>query len=725
MNSFKIKTIYFLAVIIGLFFCNFAFASTTDGTIDATYKYAWSENIGWINFGCDSCNVHVTDSVLTGYIWSQNYGRINLNPSNNSGVQNDGNGNLSGYAWSENIGPINFSGVTIDSNGQFQGEATGDNTGKINFNYDPTSGCPTCQIVRVITDWRPASSRPSAAATVATSGGGAHFSSGALSSPASPISVAANNGVQYATSSIVILNLKAGSDVAMMSISNYPDFSNASQEVYSPTKSWDLCSGRPTEAVCPADNTIYTIYVKFFTANYGIPSAVISSNIIYVKQIPQKTFIEKLPPFIQPFIPPFLKPTKPIVVPSIPIEQLISKEAPSAMSGKWILLDQRAINRLVFAPLPQDIAMLTEKIPQLEKTFSSLGIARMTDLEKIRTAGLNLPGLTQSLNLPLVNIAPGKLALPKGVPLAQLSPQIKQKLPTEIVFASTGGQLIDFNAVLSLNSKGQPQQKINTVVGKPLELTVKPEKPVKSIKGYLVFKSKTPEPSVSMSFPFGSLVASLISANPVVSQKQAEPINLEQKLVLAEFEYTDPDGDGIYTAEVPAPAVEGEYEVITVIDYQDSTLGRKVISLITVVDPEGYVYEKDSSGRETRIPGAIVFIDWLNPDTKKYELWPAEKYQQENLQTTDVTGKYSFIVPEGFYSLVVDAPGYISYEGKPFEVTEGSGVHINIELKTKYWWLHVIDWKDIVIIIIIFMLCYNFYRDRKRDALLCKEKNIK
>ena len=53
----------------GWFFICPAFASSTNGTIDSIYKYTWGENIGWIDFGVISGNVHVTDSALTGYAW--------------------------------------------------------------------------------------------------------------------------------------------------------------------------------------------------------------------------------------------------------------------------------------------------------------------------------------------------------------------------------------------------------------------------------------------------------------------------------------------------------------------------------------------------------------------------------------------------------------------------------------------------------------------------------
>ena len=117
------------------------------------------------------------------------------------------------------------------------------------------------------------------------------------------------------------------------------------------------------------------------------------------------------------------------------------------------------------------------------------------------------------------------------------------------------------------------------------------------------------------------------------------------------------------------------------------------------------------------ILGAVVSLYELNPDTKQYELWPAKDYQQTNPQTTDVRGVYSFLVPEGYYYLKVDTPGYLDYDGKPFQVSEGSGVHINIELKTRYWWTKIIDWKIILLAIVTILLLYNFYRDKARERI--------
>ncbi len=132
-------------------------------------KYAWSENVGWINFdpGWRS-GAQVSSSELTGYVWSENVGWINLSPryigknlsGYNIGVVNDGNGNLSGLAWGENVGWINFdprypgegrrpnpfAHVRINSDGKFSGLAWGENIGWINFslgNYS-VQACKVC-----------------------------------------------------------------------------------------------------------------------------------------------------------------------------------------------------------------------------------------------------------------------------------------------------------------------------------------------------------------------------------------------------------------------------------------------------------------------------------------------------------------------------------------------------------------------------------------------------
>ena len=161
--------------------------------------------------------------------------------------------------------------------------------------------------------------------------------------------------------------------------------------------------------------------------------------------------------------------------------------------------------------------------------------------------------------------------------------------------------------------------------------------------------------------------------------------------------------------------VPGEYEIITVIDYVDPVLGSRKMSLVAVIDPEGYVYE-ENNGKETRVPSAIVSLYRLNIATKEYELWSAADYQQENPQITDIRGTYSFLVPTGTYYLAVEAPGYRTFEGKAFSVAEGRGVHQNIELKSSGIRLAGVDWQTVLLIVVLLLLVYNLYRNKHGTA---------
>ncbi len=400
---------------------------------------------------------------------------------------------------------------------------------------------------------------------------------------------------------------------------------------------------------------------------------------------------------------------KPPTPPLPPVPPVIPGRVPLVFRGEWQLIPAKPIYEFVLAPLPRAISTLVRKFPKLEETFSQVGIGKITDIGKLEGVKLTLPGLTKRVGL----------IVPTGIPIAKLSSEAKKKIPTDIVFTKTGGEKIDFNIALTITEEGKPQQRIRTISGKPLSLAIKPDEPVKSIRGFVVFKARKPASS-SFQFHLASLIDSLFFANPVFAFPRKEPVEVEERLVLIEFEYTDPDGDGIYTAKIQAPIVEGEYEIITVMDYEDPALGMKEIRLITAVDPEGYIFEK-YRGKELRIAGAIASIYWLNSETGEYELWPAEEFLQENPQITDVTGKYSFLVPPGSYYLKVEAPAYPTYQGETFQVKEGMGIHYNIELKAKHWWLRIVDWRIAALILFITILLYKIYRDKIKEKLIKKK----
>lgn len=616
------KLLLFISILLS-FFNSSVFASVSNGTIDSSFKYAWGENIGWINFACDSCDVSITDSVLSGYAWSSKYGWINLSPANplsssSVGVRNNGEGVLSGNAWGSSIGWIDFSGVTIGTNGDFIGKATVkfDNS-KINFNCDGTINSCSSADFKVKTDWRPLSTRNTTSNNSNSSG-----------------SIIGYKNTVVEKSSVIQL---------------------ISDQVFN---TFDKTS-----------NFVAKIFKK--------DDSIVDRDIF-------------------------------VAVPKNP--QLV-------FSNPWNLLPTRNINSFVFAPLPRDIKAIAVKFPEIGNTLKEVGVEKFSDVERLQGVALNIPRLSDVNKKLAVDLGVKNISLTKGLPIDSFPDVVKQKLPTEFVFARANNELIDLNVEMSISDSGKVTQTINSLPGETLKLVVKPVSKPRSVSGILVFKDATPKVSVNKISRASLTASAMFSMNGVV-ENEKDSIPIEKKLVMSSFNYSDPDNDGIYTADVLTPSVPGEYEVVTIIDYVDLDLGVRRMSMITVIDPEGYIYEKNND-KETRIPNAIVSIYKLNKESKEYELWNAKDYQQSNPQITDLRGTYSFLVPEGLYYLSVEAPGYKPFEGKVFEVVEGNGVHENIEMGTgSSSFLDKIDTKTLLLVVVILLLMYNLFRDSQNIKLL-------
>jgi hypothetical protein len=165
-------------------------ASESSGTIDVTNKLTkvcqnaactsystinWRPTINSNTPGAQA--VAITDTELTGHIWGDSIGWVNLAPTGGGVTINPTTGVLSGKAFA-NVGSwINFSpttvsggtqvGVTINSSGQFVGWAyvSGVHGGWMKFDC---AGVGTC----VQTDWRPIPHRAAAPSDGGDGGGG-------------------------------------------------------------------------------------------------------------------------------------------------------------------------------------------------------------------------------------------------------------------------------------------------------------------------------------------------------------------------------------------------------------------------------------------------------------------------------------------------------------------------------------------------------------------------
>jgi|GEM_PF-488332 len=543
-------------------------------------------------------------------------------------------------------------------------------------------------------------------------GGGIDFRFLPPTPPLNGFQLLINNGSLITSLQDVTLFIRGSNTTPRMSISNDPNFTNATQESYDIVKQWRLTDNQGQK----------TVYLKFFTA-YGVASNIITATINY-----QKPNI--ITPIINIITPPTTTTTPPVITPIPllpPVTEVVKPEAPLSMQDIWNILPTKAINQFVLSPVPQEISDLVAKFPNLEKTFQEIGILKITDISKLANNNLTLPNLSQIVNPVAQNLEPGQIVIPnstgassltpgqlanlEGIPLESLTSSAKTKIPTEILFAKSAGGLVDFNTMLSLNEQGHPQQQFTTLVNQSIQLIIKPDSPARAIRGYFVFKQNSMKSTSKLNN--SQFTASLLQKEIDINQVK-QLTDLKQTLVLSVFDFADPDKDSIWTADITTPPVDGQYEIITVIDYQDQRLQPKELTLVTVVDPEGYVYTQMAGGIKGRVPNAKVSIYWLNPAAESYELWPAKGYQQVNPQITDDTGKYSFLVPEGTYYLKVEAKGYSVYQGNIFEVKTGNGIHQNIELQAKNWWLQFFDWKVVVLIIFGVLLVYNFYSDIKR-----------
>lgn len=172
------------------FFTLPAHASETSGTITSSYnltKICQDEacddygNVNWkpsLNANTTGATaVSITDSGLTGHLWGDEIGWVDLSPTG-AGVSIDATtGVLSGEAYSSVGGWINFSptgeSVVINSSGEFVGYAYVSGIGGGWMKFDCSSSA-TC----IKTDWRPVGSRGSSGGSSGGGGGGGSSSGG-------------------------------------------------------------------------------------------------------------------------------------------------------------------------------------------------------------------------------------------------------------------------------------------------------------------------------------------------------------------------------------------------------------------------------------------------------------------------------------------------------------------------------------------------------------------
>lgn len=151
---------------------------------------------------------------------------------------------------------------------------------------------------------------------------------------------------------------------------------------------------------------------------------------------------------------------------------------------------------------------------------------------------------------------------------------------------------------------------------------------------------------------------------------------------------------GLFTGLISLPTRPGTYDLV--VEAQDTfgTINQDVLTKLLVVTPIRIVNERGSG-----IEDALVYIERFNSLKGKFERFPSESFGYHNPVYTTSGGITDLMVPEGNYSLNVNAIGYETYQGK-FLLTLDSKEYPTITLKAgpfslrnylSYYWNASID----------------------------------
>ena len=179
----------------------------------------------------------------------------------------------------------------------------------------------------------------------------------------------------------------------------------------------------------------------------------------------------------------------------------------------------------------------------------------------------------------------------------------------------------------------------------------------------------------------GTLVVPEGSKLSVVMSVIGGPTMVQVKTSESTQSLTRMTGTNLWKGEVTFEN-EGDFDIEVVSkDGADNEVTQSIgkVSILakgSVVDEDGNPVE----GAEVRI-----FVQIENPASfakDEWQLWEAQVFNQENPQTTDQSGTYHYLVPQGTYKLVVKKQGFREFVSKPFTLDNVAAINPRIALET-------------------------------------------
>jgi hypothetical protein len=257
----------------------------------------------------------------------------------------------------------------------------------------------------------------------------------------------------------------------------------------------------------------------------------------------------------------------------------------------------------------------------LDKTISDL---TMADQKTIMVSGL-YPATTYYFKI--------QIESEKGV--RRLTPEIFTVTTSSTSLIS----LIDLNRVL-LTSRGVL---LNNTQGLGEGTSVMVPTNV-AVETYLPFRKLVPQ-TVYLS----------LQNRKVLGLSTDQPLETSDQKIRLLATQTD-----TYTGAITAPKTPGVYDMMLEAVAEDGSVSRDIMATMVVSNPIKVV---NIIGMP--VESALVYLERFNPATGIYEYFPAPSFGSRNPTYTAVDGTTDFILPEGNYTINVNAIGFNTYQ-KPF-----------------------------------------------------------
>ncbi|MFC1646985.1 hypothetical protein ACFL1A_01745 [Patescibacteria group bacterium] len=167
-----------------------------------------------------------------------------------------------------------------------------------------------------------------------------------------------------------------------------------------------------------------------------------------------------------------------------------------------------------------------------------------------------------------------------------------------------------------------------------------------------------------------SVYLSLASQSVLGISTEGPPATADQKVKLLETQMRT------FTGSITTPIITGIYDMVLEASSDKSGTNQDVVTSLIVSDPISVVNKEGKP-----IERAIIYLERLNNYTQIYEYFPAESFGSHNPSYTESDGSVDMVLPDGDYTINVNAIGYKTYQSNFYFNPSGNTPYPKIVLE--------------------------------------------